>query len=458
MMDATFVIVGGGIAGVSCAEGLAFLSPSETVILVTASPTIKAVTNIRPLSKHLFQFDVEEKEQSSLTSLYPNVRVVQGKVASVNYNESSVTTEEGVTVKYKRLCVCTGASPKLIADNPYVIGIRDTDSVEAFQKRLTGAKKVLVVGNGGIATELVHEMKGVEIVWSIKDKHIAAPFIDPGAAEFFWKDALLNKDNETTEKKKVIKRTKYTLDNKGSGVALGPDWHVGMDLKGLSSSNTISVEYNTQVEEVRGPLEGWPVSVKLTNRKVVGCDFIVSATGVTPNVGCFKDLQLSEDSGIKVDWKMETSREGIFAAGDVCSAGWEWAPHWFQMRLWTQAHQMGTYAAKAMSASLDGEAILQDFCFEMFTHVTSFFGFKVVLLGLYNGQTLNSEYEMLVRMTPKEEYIKIVVKDGKLQGAVLIGETDLEEMVENLVLDQLDVTPLLNDLLNPDIDIEDYFD
>ena len=51
-----------------------------------------------------------------------------------------------------------------------------------------------------------------------------------------------------------------------------------------------------------------------------------------------------------------------------------------------------------------------------------------------------------------------VMQDGKMQGAVLIGETDLEETFENLILNQLDLSSYGEDLLNPDIDIEDYFD
>ena len=50
------------------------------------------------------------------------------------------------------------------------------------------------------------------------------------------------------------------------------------------------------------------------------------------------------------------------------------------------------------------------------------------------------------------------MQDGKMQGAVLIGETDLEETFENLILNQLDLSSYGEDLLNPDIDIEDYFD
>lgn len=43
-------------------------------------------------------------------------------------------------------------------------------------------------------------------------------------------------------------------------------------------------------------------------------------------------------------------------------------------------------------------------------------------------------------------------------GAVLIGEADLEETFENLILNQMDLTAYGEELLNPNIDIEDYFD
>ena len=36
-----------------------------------------------------------------------------------------------------------------------MLSIRDTESVKVFQQKLKGARRVVVVGNGGIATELV---------------------------------------------------------------------------------------------------------------------------------------------------------------------------------------------------------------------------------------------------------------------------------------------------------------
>lgn len=207
--------------------------------------------------------------------------------------------------------------------------------------------------------------------------------------------------------------------------------------------------------------ESWPIFVELSNGKIYGCDFVVSATGVVPNVQPFltgNKFTVASDGGIIVDEQMRTSVSNVYAAGDVCTAGWNFATHWFQMRLWTQARQMGAYAARCMSSHLCGEEVTLDFCFELFEHVTRFFGYKVILLGLFNGQKLNKDYEIMLRVTKGLEYIKLVMKEGKLNGAILIGETDMEETFENLILNQMDLSHLGEELLNPNVDVEDYFD
>lgn len=474
----TYVVVGGGIAGVTCAEHLYILHPEERTLVITASALIKAVTNVLPLTKTLDAFDVEERNAEYLENQCPNVTVIRDAVERLDAKEQCVYVSSGKKFKYKKLCICTGAIPKVIAeDSPYVMWIRDTESVCQFQARMKGARRILIVGNGGIATEMVYEVTGIEIVWAIKDKHMTANFIDPGAAEFLRSELSKEKSDVTGPSK----RRKYTVDEKERvsavmGGALGPDWHSGLELRG-SNQRSVTLETEVEVKEILEPnkfrqsgkeltrLSGeevdWPVYVELTNGKVYGCDFIVSATGVTPNVEKLlagNNLSVGEDGGLVINEQMETTEKNVYAAGDACTPGWEKARHWFQMRLWTQARQMGSYAAKCMWASLSGEEIYMDFCFELFAHATRFFGYKVIILGLFNGQGLEGKYEILLRYTKGMEYIKCVMVDGRMQGAVLLGETDLEETFENLILNQMDLSSYGEDLLNPDVDIEDYFD
>jgi NAD(P)H-nitrite reductase large subunit len=101
-----------------------------------------------------------------------------------------------------------------------------------------------------------------------------------------------------------------------------------------------------------------------------------------------------------------------------------------------------------------------------FTHVTRFLGRKVVLLGLYNGQKLQQQPEGDVIMysrvldagSPDATFVRVLLLRGRMQGAVLIGETELEETFENLILDGLDLSQFGPSLLDPDIELDHVFD
>lgn len=462
--SATFVIVGGGIAGVTCAETLAFYTPTESIILLSESALVKTVVNLRAITQTLSDFNIEESHMSNLMQKYPNITVIIDKLDEINSEEQKITTVNKTVINYKFLCLCMGAQPRLIPEvenNPFVIGIRDTDSVETFIQKLKTSKEVVIVGNGGIASELVYKIEDTKVHWIIKDKHITATFIDPGAAEFL-KDRLNNKQKEiSVENAQFSQRMRYETDQniKKAGAALGPDWYKHLDIKGaLNVPETVQIHYETCVQNIKTTQNG--LIVKLTNDSEISCDLLVSATGVTPN-SHFKisqPLHTSQDGGILVNEFMQSSNENIYVAGDLCTANWQHAPQWFPMKLWTQARQMGCYAARAMSSKHLNEEIYQDFCFELFTHTTRLFGYKVVLLGLHNAQKLGKDYEILFRMTKDVEYIKLVLQNDRLQGAVLIGDTELEEMCENLILNQIDLSAHKDSLLDPDIDIEDYFD
>ena len=108
----------------------------------------------------------------------------------------------------------------------------------------------------------------------------------------------------------------------------------------------------------------WNVYIELTNEKIYGCDFVVSATGVVPNTEPFvkfAKFKVSADGGLEVDDHMRTNICDVYAAGDVCNAAWEHSQCWMQMRLWSQANQMGAYAAKCMIADVTGDEIFMDF-------------------------------------------------------------------------------------------------
>ena len=55
-------------------------------------------------------------------------------------------------------------------------------------------------------------------------------------------------------------------------------------------------------------------------------------------------------------------------------------------------------------------------------------------------------------------FVRVLLLRGKMVGAVLIGETELEEAFENLILDGLDLSGYGPALLDPNMEIDHMFD
>jgi NAD(P)H-nitrite reductase large subunit len=57
-----------------------------------------------------------------------------------------------------------------------------------------------------------------------------------------------------------------------------------------------------------------------------------------------------------------------------------------------------------------------------------------------------------------ETFARVLLLRGKMVGAVLLGDTDLEETFENLILNETDLARFGPSLLDPEMDVGDYFD
>jgi len=83
-MSSTFVVVGGGIAGVSCVEQLSQICAKETITFITARDVVKAAHNLKTYGRTLEEFDVKEQSANSVFNHCPNVVIVQSQVVAFN--------------------------------------------------------------------------------------------------------------------------------------------------------------------------------------------------------------------------------------------------------------------------------------------------------------------------------------------------------------------------------------
>ena len=82
--DISFLVIGGGIAGVTCAEYLSMLCPEQKITLITATDVIKSVDNLRRYGQSLEEFEVKEKPLSCLSDKLPNITVIRDTVKAFN--------------------------------------------------------------------------------------------------------------------------------------------------------------------------------------------------------------------------------------------------------------------------------------------------------------------------------------------------------------------------------------
>ncbi|RLE71132.1 MAG: hypothetical protein DRJ43_00360 [Thermoprotei archaeon] len=94
------------------------------------------------------------------------------------------------------------------------------------------------------------------------------------------------------------------------------DSELAREVASFLESNGVNVVLGRGVREIRGPIGCKEVS---TDQDSFKTGFVVMATGVRPNVELARQmgLEIGSTGGVKVDERMMTSVEGVYAAGDV---------------------------------------------------------------------------------------------------------------------------------------------
>lgn len=322
-------------------------------------------------------------------------------------------------------------------------------------------------------------IRDVEVYWVVKHGHIGDAFFDAEVGEFLLEelkrmrqeegnvDKISHRNNESSQDREVASSTTATSGRNGDivGSSVGPQWSSDLHSQGITASK-LHIKFRSEVSSLKEIADGC-MQVTLTTGKIFEVDLVVSAIGVDPAPHITwlpeKDFTRAPDGGLVVNSRLQTTQKDVYAAGDCCSFSSKENALWFQMRLWSQAKAMGILAAHCMLHIEDNMA--SDMPFELFIHVTRFLGKRVVLLGSYNGQGFESYrqdqvvfYSRISGEGSDRNFIRVLVIHGRVQGAICIGNTGLEETMENLILDKLDVSAYGADLLDPSIDIDDIFD
>lgn len=177
-------------------------------------------------------------------------------------------------------------------------------------------------------------------------------------------------------------------------------------LKSLVESRGIRVLLDADTARIHG--ETRVEAIELADGRRIAADAVVFAAGIRPNVALAKDAGLAVNRGIVVDDVMQTSASGIFALGEcaehrgICYGLVE--PAYEQARVLARhlAGQGGAYMGSVVATNL-----------------------KVSGVGVFSaGDFLGSEGSESIVLSDLRQgtYRKLVIADGCLTGAVLVGD------------------------------------
>ena len=104
-LSTEYLVLGGGIAGVSAAQTLHLLDSEASITLLTATEVVKSVTELTHLTKLLSSFNVIEKDIVEWQTENKGINLVKGIVTGVDRESKKVTVEEHGWISYKKLCI-----------------------------------------------------------------------------------------------------------------------------------------------------------------------------------------------------------------------------------------------------------------------------------------------------------------------------------------------------------------
>jgi 3-phenylpropionate/trans-cinnamate dioxygenase ferredoxin reductase subunit len=217
---------------------------------------------------------------------------------------------------------------------------------------------------------------------------------------------------------------------------------VGRYFQGVMESKGVEFVGGDSLAEFQGD-ERVGVVVTESGREIE-CDAVVVGAGVRPDVMLAEKAGLEVDNGIVCDSRLESSVEGIYAAGDCCS--YDSVVHGRRLRVehWDVALQQGKYVGGAML----GEE-------EPYKAIPYFFSDLADWASLeYVGPAQDWDEVVFRGERDSGEFSAWYLKDGKVAAALSVERSEDLVKARELIESGADISAQRDALADPDSDLE----
>jgi nitrite reductase (NADH) large subunit len=393
-MSESLVIVGNGMAAARLVDELAKVALGRYAIAVIGEEPRLAYNRV--LLSSVLAGETASHEIELKSANWWRERGVTLKygcaVSEIDVGRRELKIENEESVNFSKLVLATGSSPlRLNVPGAELSGVntfRDSRDVDLLLALAAARKRVAVIGGGLLGLEAAYGLAkaGASVTLVHLMDRLMERQLDAPAA------ALL----------------KSLVERKGINVLL--------------NANTGRILGQSHVE-----------GVELTDGRQIEADAVIFAAGIRPNSALAREAGLPVNRGIIVDDQLQTGAQGIFALGEcaehrgICYGLVE--PAYEQARALAQhlAGRRAAYKGSVVATNL-----------------------KVSGVSVFSaGEFLGSDRSEAIVLNDfrRGTYKKLVIEDGRLIGAVLVGDTTDALWYLELIRDRESIAAVRRDMM-----------
>ncbi|MDQ6775375.1 MAG: nitrite reductase large subunit NirB [Actinomycetota bacterium] len=364
------LVIGGGIAGQSMCEQL---GDGASVTLVCGEPHLPYD---RVSLGRLLTGEALRSLQLRPEAWYEDHSIelrLGTKVTSLDAHAGRATTCGGEVLRFDRAVLCTGSDPFVPplpgSELDGVCVFRRPEDCEQILAGAACARRAAVIGGGLLGLEAAYALATLGV--SVTVVHLM--------------DRLMERQ----------------LDDGAAGLLAPAMRSLGVD---------VLLEQAT--EAVLGDDDGHVGALRFTSGEELPCDLVVIAVGIRPQVSLARHAGLTVERGIVVDDRLLTSDQRVLAVGEC-------AQHRGVVHgIVAPIHEQAQVAAR----TLRGERAVYE------GSVPSA-KLKVMGIDLVSAGEAEGEHAVAVSDDRSGSYRKLVLRDGRAAGAVLLGDTRGAELL-----------------------------
>ncbi len=396
-MKQQLVVVGNGMAGVSCVEQI-LKQPHDFEITIFGDETH---ANYNRILLSLVLAGEKSADEIVLNDLewYQSNQICTRlgvKITGIDRTRKVVLGEDGGITEYDKLILATGSSafipPIPGVDKKNVHVFRTLDDTRALLEKSRPGLKTVVIGGGLLGLEAARglQMRGCEVTVV----HLM--------------DTLMERQLDATGGEYL----KRKIENLGIRVML--------------PKQTAALFGNGRVDGLR-----------FASGEELEADLVVIAAGIRPNVELGLQAGLDVRRGIVVNDFMQTSDPNVFAVGECTEHRGQ------TFGLVAPLFEQGRVLASAITGN-PGPS---------FTGASPATKLKIMGVDIFSAGSIN-ESEPGVEAVRYEDpslgvYKKLLLKDSRLHGVILVGDIEDEHVYQDWLRSGTDLTPHRRQILFP---------